>query len=72
MGEEHAQTTEVVDEATGLQSDSVLLTADVASCLPVMSGKIEGYNFPEFLMELVTLSALFSSGYVVFLSRQDT
>ena len=47
MGEEHAQTTEVVDEATGLQSDRVLLTADVASCLPVMSGKNQRLQLPR-------------------------
>ncbi|CAE7477461.1 FOLD2 [Symbiodinium necroappetens] len=37
------------------------------SDLPACGGR--SYNFPEFLVELVTLSALFSSIYVVFLSR---
>ncbi|CAE7437714.1 FOLD2 [Symbiodinium natans] len=37
------------------------------SDLPACGGR--SYNFPEFLVELVTLSALFSSIYVIFLSR---
>ena len=38
----------------------------VSTCAP----HTPGYNFPEFLVELVTLSALFSSIYVIFLSRR--